>query len=1135
MPRRDSAEKASRRESQENHARFSLPPVGTDEESRDDVILDITPIEPSGIIRKPQYSGGRSNMHRKSIVFDESNQPFRGGARRQSAWQKTQIVPGSADNRISVTRQFALLASGAESRLLLEDKMIRLPIFASCSSAFVHQLAQDSASRSYAAGQTIMREGCHGESLFLIITGTAHAWIEEHHVSTVNAGEWWGETNLLGLETQWTASLVAKDLCNVCEVTRDIFLKACYEWPDESQHFDELLRRNNMCKSDGTLQNTCEILTGLSDSTLLNIDAKMVRRLFFPGECFLEQGAPGDELYILVRGRADVEIAGRVVRQEWRGSLRHHEEALEMDTEHDGGHEGTAGTAGTAEPRESFLSFTRQRSMPTGEGETVEASAPVCFGELGLLGMQKVRSASVVAYSVCQVRVLYRSVFMKALEDHGESLQLQRMDAFLERRYDNSQMQPLQKLKEVQIFKEVGCGEAFLDFLAQHLEDRMYLAGQKIIDENNSEDRCMYILSSGSAKVLKGATEVSSLSSGAVFGEVVLLGLATKRSSTIIAKEVCYAQVLHQSVVIRGLEIFPEEREKMLMIAFKRTKPDDESSGMEGFPKTGEGWKANNLRAVIKAVKSSSLFGNISSDFIEELSTVSIDRIYMPGDVIIEEGQKGDSLFIMVSGQAAVFTAGIADAAGHKHAAVQPAHQEGSDANHREKSKKSMLAVPHGEPSKGRNHKRESMALRNLRIGMLTAGSISGELAMLGVSQTRSATIEAETICVMWEITNEKAMPIIEKYPDTRKDFLESICNHLEHTVSNCIDSLDLFKNFERKFRMLLGLYCERRAFFPGQTIFTEGAAGDGLYVLNLGEGDLQRKNISIKRVMSGSHFNSTIMLGYHKWCFCTLIATHTCHVVVVPRISYLQALEQYPSHQCHQDMARHEQAATEEFREAVRRLCTRGLIWNKSQVAVADAFQRLTEKVTDSEVLRRVMRTWSQHARKLARQRQTHNSRKRSTALWVQKQREAIMQRQIKDAETALVRERPISIEHVCDPLSPITPRAKVSKYTKLSSLYLHGPQDWESMFPLPKTPRQRQLWGLPEEISEEGLSRLPELIGTVKTPRDVRAMVTDGRPPAGGSNLPSFTANWEPPAPVWERSNDSFLNWDVAQMLCQ
>merc|ERR1719326_809093 len=109
------------------------------------------------------------------------------------------------------------------------------------------------------------------------------------------------------------------------------------------------------------------------------------------------------------------------------------------------------------------------------------------------------------------------------------------------------------------------------------------------------------------------------------------------------------------------------------------------------------------------------------------------------------------------------------------------------------------------------------------RVGTLHAGSITGELAMLGVSLIRSATIEAQTICSMWEITQEKALAILERYPDAQMHFAHIIVEHLERTVPARILSTPLFRGFDRKFRMLLGLYCERRAYFPGHRIVREG------------------------------------------------------------------------------------------------------------------------------------------------------------------------------------------------------------------------------------------------------------------------------------------------------------------------
>merc|ERR1719258_813104 len=63
------------------------------------------------------------------------------------------------------------------------------------------------------------------------------------------------------------------------------------------------------------------------------------------------------------------------------------------------------------------------------------------------------------------------------------------------------------------------------------------------------------------------------------------------------------------------------------------------------------------IEPFLRVMKASPLFATTSPDFVEELSHAAIDRIYMPGDLIIEQGTKGDSMFIMVSGQAGVLAA----------------------------------------------------------------------------------------------------------------------------------------------------------------------------------------------------------------------------------------------------------------------------------------------------------------------------------------------------------------------------------------------------------------------------------------------------------------------------------------------
>merc|ERR1719235_1309736 len=115
------------------------------------------------------------------------------------------------------------------------------------------------------------------------------------------------------------------------------------------------------------------------------------------------------------------------------------------------------------------------------------------------------------------------------------------------------------------------------------------------------------------------------------------------------------------------------------------------------------------------------------------------------------------------------------------------------------------------------------------------------------VTQFRGATIEAETVCSMWEITQDKALTIIERYPSVLQHFAKVISNHLDLTVSARLLSASVFSQFDKKFKTLLGLYCERHAYFPDFRIVREGQSGDQMFIVNYGSALLQKKTMPIK------------------------------------------------------------------------------------------------------------------------------------------------------------------------------------------------------------------------------------------------------------------------------------------------
>lgn len=608
----------------------------------------------------------------------------------------------------------------------------------------------------------------------------------------------------------------------------------------------------------------------------------------------------------------------------------------------------------------------------------------------------------------------------------------------------------------------------------------MFLTGQRIIEERLPDDRCMYLLSSGSVTVHKGGVEVASLSAGAVVGEITVLGLASRRSSTVIAAETCCTQVLHQSIVVRGLELFPEERQKVLMMALKKTGlADQDAEPVEPSDLTrqisGSWGSAGTNRAFLKVLKKSPLFSSISPHFVDELSNAAADRIYMPGDLIIEQGGNGDSMFIMVFGQAAVF---ITDP-----------------------DSIPVTAPEHGEQtSLSRCESRRSRIDRNSmsRVGTLHAGSITGELAMLGVSQVRSATIVAETICSMWEVTQERALTILECFPDAQKHFSLLIVKHLERTVPARFTALPMLRGFDRKLRTLLGLYCERKVLFPGHIVCREGHAGSCMFVINLGRATLEKKGITIRTYVSGSHFGSTVMLGVHKSYLGTLGVVQTCHVLCISRASYIQALDHYPSAQAAKDLKRTEKMNTEQLKDTIQRISARKLVWKRYQGLINPAAMDAGDKVlTEAEMISRVFQGWRKSAAAIKHLRYVRYREKHQYRLmmdkWVMKKREAMARVEQKQhiEQDRLVAVSPFRARVDKPPweptrlaskrsLPPVTPEVPppppANSATPDSAMLLELLKEWPT--PRPSPHYSLKIWGvLADNFESPGVSPSPLL----------------------------------------------------------
>ena len=109
------------------------------------------------------------------------------------------------------------------ARLRRVAALAGIEMFAPLSTDERALLAAAAAERTYGAGERIVRQGDAGESMFVLIEGSARVFVEpDTDVAIIDAGGCFGEMSLLTGDPR-TASVEARTDCVVLEITPDAF------------------------------------------------------------------------------------------------------------------------------------------------------------------------------------------------------------------------------------------------------------------------------------------------------------------------------------------------------------------------------------------------------------------------------------------------------------------------------------------------------------------------------------------------------------------------------------------------------------------------------------------------------------------------------------------------------------------------------------------------------------------------------------------------------------------------------------------------------------------------------------------------------------------------------------------------
>eukprot|EP00929_Paragymnodinium_shiwhaense_P000802 TRINITY_DN101004_c0_g1_i1.p1 TRINITY_DN101004_c0_g1~~TRINITY_DN101004_c0_g1_i1.p1 ORF type:complete len:1240 (+),score=253.69 TRINITY_DN101004_c0_g1_i1:200-3919(+) len=195
-------------------------------------------------------------------------------------------------------------------------------------------------------------------------------------------------------------------------------------------------------------------------------------------------------------------------------------------------------------------------------------------------------------------------------------------------------------LRDGSIF--AGASLPFIEELVGRGSLRIYMPGQ-CISEENSKVSSLFVLTSGTANCVRESfdgtadhkiqllTKYSTLSPGAIFGELVLCAPIAKRTLSVVAGTVCTTWEMAERSIMQLLEGYPSEKRDFLHIVQEQLE-----------------------KHLAPRVYSLPVFARFSASF-RTLLTVNCKRhLYLAGEVVFREGALGERFYILSFGQAAL-------------------------------------------------------------------------------------------------------------------------------------------------------------------------------------------------------------------------------------------------------------------------------------------------------------------------------------------------------------------------------------------------------------------------------------------------------------------------------------------------
>ncbi len=197
--------------------------------------------------------------------------------------------------------------AGAETEAEAEEKGLpKIPLFSDLRREALTRVMERIQAKQFAEETVICKEGDPGDSIFIISHGNVSIFRlakdgEKIRLNELKEGDFFGEFGFFA-DSRRQATVEALTDTTVLEITKQDLQEIIQEFPSVSQVLFKFYKERVL----DTLLATSSLFKSFPPEERRQILGRVTMEKFSPGAMVLEEGAPGDSMYIIKKGEIEV-------------------------------------------------------------------------------------------------------------------------------------------------------------------------------------------------------------------------------------------------------------------------------------------------------------------------------------------------------------------------------------------------------------------------------------------------------------------------------------------------------------------------------------------------------------------------------------------------------------------------------------------------------------------------------------------------------------------------------------------------------------------------------------------------------------------------------------------------------------